>query len=879
MTTVADLLRVAVGFHKAGALDDAERLYGRILAAVPEQPQALRLAGLAAHQNGRPGVAAIHAARLVRLDPRVTEAHNLQGAALYDAGATEAAVVAYRRALALDPQAAAPTTNLGTALRALGDLAGAVACQQRAVTTAPASPESWRNLGNALLETGSAGASASLRRAAALHPGHAGVLSGLARALSGVAPVDTRRRLLERADALAPETPGILAALGAVMREAGDPAADRVLWRALRLDPTRSATAKLAGDAARSAGRNAEASRALRWASVLAPGDSEPLHGLAHAARDDGESDSAERLACTAAGLDPATPSIWRTLGTVRWRVGRHATARVAYLRSIALQPGHAPSWLAVAIASEGQSDLGRSVRFFAVACALDPTAPETRDSLGVALFQQGDRVGAYRCFLKALALAPAAATFCMHVGMAYRAAGRADLAVPLLRRGVALEPRRFDAWIETATALYHADDLDRAAPAFVRALAVQPDNAMAYANLGLTECTRWRAGRGERALRRAVFLRPSHADAHNNLGTFYTGADRPESADAAFVRASALDPASRMIRFNLAFAKWKQRRLAEGHRLYDDGIGVTRQPIRDFPMARWRGEPLDGKRILVESEQGIGDEIRFASCYPDLIAAAGQVVLEVEPRLVGVMGRSFPAAEVRAADKSRTEGPGDADLWVPAGSLPRYLRPEFRSFPRSAGFLVPDPVRVAAWRARFAALPPGPRVGICWRSRMQIVQSFADITTLEMWREVLAVPGAVFVSLQYDRAEFELDAVRDSVGVEIHSWPDIDLMHDMEEAIALAAAVDLGISVAVSVNDQLGATGTECWLLWRGLTGAWGINGQPFYPRHRLMTRRFDESARVSLAKAAARLAHRVQAPVRAKRLGHEARPRSRGA
>lgn len=862
MTTVAALLRIAAGFHQAGALDDAERLYGRILEAMPDQPQTLRLACLAAQQNGHPTAAAAHAARLVALEPRAGEAHNLLGAALHDSGASLAAIAAYRRSLALVPGGAAAMTNLGAALRDRGALEAAIACQLRAVALAPGSPEARRNLGNALLEAGRPDAAAALRRAAALQPGHAGVLSSLARALA--APGD-RRRLLRRADALAPDNPVILADLGALLREMGDACAAGPLWRALRLDPGRATVAKLAGDVARRAGRRWAAARALRWAAALDPGDAEPLHGLAQVTQAEDDMEVALRCGEAASRRDPAAASTWQTLGTLRWHGGRRRAARSAYHRSIALRPDRAPAWLALAIAREGEGDAVGAARCYARALTLEPASAASRDSFGVAQLEQGDRAGAFRSFLRALALDPGNAAYGLHAGMAYRAAGRADLAVPVLRRSVAFAPQRFEGWIEVATARYHADDLDRASPAFVRAIALQPDSALAYSNLGLADCIRWRAGAGERALHRAAFLEPSHADAHNNLGTFYTGADRPEAADAAFVRAAALDPASRVVRFNLAFAKWKQRRLPEGHRLYDEGIGVARQPIRDFPMPRWQGGPLAGKRILVESEQGIGDEIRFASCYPDLIAAADSVVLEVEPRLVGVMRRSFPTAEVRAADKSRADGPGDADLWVPAGSLPRYLRPAYGSFPRAPGYLTPDPSRVAAWRARLSALPPGPRVGICWRSRMQVVQSFADITTLEMWHEVLAVPGVVFVSLQYDRAELELAEVRRRTGVEIHSWPEADLMNDLEEAIALAAAVDLGITVAVSVNDQLGAVGTECWLLWRGVTGAWGIDGQPFYPQHRLMTRRFNESARVSLAKAAARLARRAGASRRA--------------
>ena len=83
---------------------------------------------------------------------------------------------------------------------------------------------------------------------------------------------------------------------------------------------------------------------------------------------------------------------------------------------------------------------------------------------------------------------------------------------------------------------------------------------------------------------------------------------------------------------------------------------GATMPPGWKFPakcrateqrLAPWTGGSLKSKRLLVRAEQGVGDQIMFASLIPDLAARAraegGSVILECEPRLVPLFARSFP--------------------------------------------------------------------------------------------------------------------------------------------------------------------------------------------------------------------------------------------
>ena len=102
--------------------------------------------------------------------------------------------------------------------------------------------------------------------------------------------------------------------------------------------------------------------------------------------------------------------------------------------------------------------------------------------------------------------------------------------------------------------------------------------------------------------------------------------------------------------------------------------------------------------------EQGIGDEIWFASIVPELIERARGCTVLCAPKLVSLFARSFPDAHVTA--KLDAIAPGEVfDVQVAAASAARWLRPTLASFPNRPSYLIADPQRVAYWRERIAGI------------------------------------------------------------------------------------------------------------------------------------------------------------------------------
>jgi hypothetical protein len=270
-----------------------------------------------------------------------------------------------------------------------------------------------------------------------------------------------------------------------------------------------------------------------------------------------------------------------------------------------------------------------------------------------------------------------------------------------------------------------------------------------------------------------------------------------------------------------------------------------------EAPGRRWTPMAgLSGKRLLVVAEQGLGDELMFANVLPDVLddlGPDGRLTVAVEPRLTELFRRSFPAATVIAHATDRHQGrrrrtvpgapePGGVDYWAPLASLLRRYRRTAADFPSKAGYLRPDPARVAHWRRWLGEGPPV--VGITWRSGALLGDRRRNYPALERWVPMLRTPGVRFVNLQYGECADELRTLSDLSGAPILEAPGLSLRDDIDDLAALCGALDLIVGVGNATGALAGACG--CPLALIGGPSAWPRLGRddayPWYPHARAL-------------------------------------------
>lgn len=333
----------------------------------------------------------------------------------------------------------------------------------------------------------------------------------------------------------------------------------------------------------------------------------------------------------------------------------------------------------------------------------------------------------------------------------------------------------------------------------------------------------------------------PLNADIQNNLGTLYINEGKPAQAQHHLNLALSKDPNHAQAHWNKSLTMLELGDYEQGWAEYDWGLRAQVRVDRNYSKSSlpfWNGEK--NARIIVYGEQGIGDEIMFASQLPELIARADLVVFECHRKLHKLFANSFPDIDIYPTrEDEQISWPLKADgsdrygftHKIAIGSLGKFFRRNINDFPGTA-FLVPTPQSELTWAERLAALPPGPRIGISWIGGHK--KTRVEVRSVELER-LLSIVGqnAQFISLQYTPQEDEVSAFEFSHGIKIHQFPEATYSPVYDDTAGLVANLDLVITVCTSLVHLAGSMGVPTWVMCPSRP-AWryrlDLDGMPWY-------------------------------------------------
>jgi hypothetical protein len=301
------------------------------------------------------------------------------------------------------------------------------------------------------------------------------------------------------------------------------------------------------------------------------------------------------------------------------------------------------------------------------------------------------------------------------------------------------------------------------------------------------------------------------------------------------------------------------------GWAMYEAAVtAIIRSKCPPLPHPFWNGEDFAGRKVIFRRERGPADEICYAGVFDELIDMGCAVVIECDPRLVGLFQRSFPRAEtIPRLDPPHPRAlAADIDFQATYSAPNRFLRDTIEKFPHHSGYLRPKPDRAAHWRERTQAIAKGKlRVGIVWRG-LRASSSDPYVTRIEEWDRIFRVNGVEFFRLQYDECGDELSLVKNRFGRTVHDLAGIDLFNDLDELAALIAGLDLVISIEGLNAQMAGAVNTPAFLIsYRHAPMFFGQNYLPFQPAVRVFISECGQPLKVALDAAADALADLTKA------------------
>ena len=607
--------------------------------------------------------------------------------------------------------------------------------------------------------------------------------------------------------------------------------ADTLYRRILAASPGHPHALHLWGILAALTGRPDEAMDRLRRAIAVAPDIADFHVNLARVEAALNRPDRAARLYANAVALQPEAVEPRFQLAGLLQDLGRPAEAEEQYGALLTVAPLHASIHLNRALLREAQGRFAGARDGFRAALVLEPAHAKALLRLAATERELGRDGAALAAQRRAMTVSdvPAEAGLFSTLAILLAGEGLPEQAAQAARIAVALAPNDPALWNELANRLKGLGRLADSVAGLGRGLVLLPGNPVLLNNRADGWLKLGRLEPAEADARAAVATEPKFSGGWNTLGSILMARGKAGEALDAFEQAIDADGDAPQARFNRSIALLTLGRLAEGWDDYELGWAVPsgRFPRAEFPQPLWDGRPLGDDSLLVWGEQGLGDEVMFASLIPQLAGEGVRVVLDCDARLAPLLSRGLPHDLPRVTVVARGEPPDerltapDVVAQIPAGSLPRLMRRRIEDFAgRQPAFLKADPDRVAEWRRRlWDGRGDGRRlVGVSWSSKNAAVGHLRSIPLARL-ANALERPGVRLVSLQYGDVAAEA-AAAGVTDAGLDAWGDIDGL------AALISAMDLVVSVDNSTVHLAGGLGRPAWALlphaaeWRWMQG-----------------------------------------------------------
>lgn len=382
----------------------------------------------------------------------------------------------------------------------------------------------------------------------------------------------------------------------------------------------------------------------------------------------------------------------------------------------------------------------------------------------------------------------------------------------------------------------------------FKKNIELDPKSVSGYNNLGYIYKNENDEKRAEQMFLLAINCFPKGADRkelatmYNNLATLYINNGTPDKALAYCNQALGYDSENRQAVWNRALANlelgnWSQGWIDHeaGFKHEDHSLKAPKRKEKDYGCPRWDGSP--GKTVVVYGEQGLGDEIMFASMLPDLEKVCKKVIYDCHPRLMDMMRESFPNIDVYGTRKDTDMAwPSmyEIDAKVAIGSLGKWFRNKSEDFTKTP-YLTSSAFKYELKGTR-------PKIGISWKGGYKSTRKDLRSLTLDRLLPILQL-DADFYSLQYTKgADKEIQEFTDRTGIVIHH--DQEMIDDYDRTAGFIQGLDLVVSVCTSIIHLSGAMGVPCWCFtpsrpaWR-----YGVKGDmPWYASVRLFRQKGDD-------------------------------------
>ena len=387
----------------------------------------------------------------------------------------------------------------------------------------------------------------------------------------------------------------------------------------------------------------------------------------------------------------------------------------------------------------------------------------------------------------------------------------------------ITLKPDFAEAYFNKGNALQALKIYDEAIENYKIAVKLNPRYIKAIINLGVCELKLKKYEAAQLNFQLALQINPDYPEAHLNLGGLFRELRLFDNARASLDNAIVVRPGYAEAYFNKSLIDLALGNFDSGWPLYEWRWKSEETPLSPLTTSKPPFNPnLAERRVLIWAEQGVGDEIMFASLLNRFRPFCQKLLVSVDARLLELFRRSF--VDIEFYDKALSVPEDLYDEHLAMGGMCQYLHLSPMDFNSAApAYLQANDSRSKDIRASFGVDSTFRLCGISWRTSNP---KFAT-RNLELERLIAALdaPNIKFVSLQYGDTQKEIDTIASDLGIQVLTYKDVDNFHDIDGLAAIINACDLVVSIANTTVHLGGALGKPVNVLlpfdsdWRWMT------------------------------------------------------------
>ncbi len=489
--------------------------------------------------------------------------------------------------------------------------------------------------------------------------------------------------------------------------------------------------------------------------------------------------------------------------GVVLAALGRPLDALAAYDAALVVQRDNPKAHGNRGVALEALGRTEEAVLAYTTALGFDPAYRHAHHNLGSALLKQQAPEAALVSLERALRLDAGTPETWNLYGMALCSLSRYEEALPSFDRAIQLRPAYAEAHNNRSIALRWIRRFEEAVQSAAKAFALDPTLAEALNSRGSALLRLSRLDDALLDFNAALAMQPRMAGAILNRGTTLEALGEVEAALDDFREALRLEPHIPDGEFNLGLACLRIGDYREGFKLYERRWDKRTGPFLEHARDRlWKGEPVDGRTVLVTGEQGFGDVIQFCRFVDEVAARGARVVLQVQPPLKRLMRGLAGPAEVIGLDEPAPH----FDVFCPVMSLPHVLGLDVDGVGRGR-YLFAAAGDEADWQESLGKVQ-GLRVGVAWNGNPGHENDHNRSASLQALAP-LSDRGFDLVSL-HKQHDWKEAGRMEAAGIRTFDAQ----LHDFSDTAGLIAACDAVVSVDTAVAHLAAAMGKPTFIL-----------------------------------------------------------------